>query len=195
MTCPLTTLMSLSTCPLPSALPLVPKLGAPPSCARHGSESHHLNARLVLATTGLHLAQFRHRHRPLAQAIDYAELFIYDEAQQEAVLGDVAILGALPRKCLVLRLATLSRPLALGLDGLRRRSERSLTGSLYIFAPHASLSCHSSSAPSCWMICPLGQVLIALGLAAGAPWAPPQPAMTRSWPGPSRPSIQGKHLD
>ena len=53
---------------------------------------------------GLHLAQFRHRHRPLAQAVDYAELFIYDEAQQEAALGDVAILGALPRKCLVLRL-------------------------------------------------------------------------------------------
>ena len=62
------------------------------------------NAKLVLATTGLHLAQFRQQHRPLANAVDYAELFIYDEAQQEAALSDLAILGALPRKCLVLRL-------------------------------------------------------------------------------------------
>ena len=36
--------------------------------------------------------------------MDYADLFIYDEAQQEAALSDLAILGALPRKCLVLRL-------------------------------------------------------------------------------------------
>ena len=62
------------------------------------------NAKLVLATTGLHLAQFRQQHRPLAKAVDYADLFIYDEAQQEAALSDLAILGALPRKCLVLRL-------------------------------------------------------------------------------------------
>ena len=62
------------------------------------------NARLVLATTGLHLAQFRHKNRPLANAGDYAELFIYDEAQQESALSDAAILGALPRKCLLLRL-------------------------------------------------------------------------------------------
>ena len=62
------------------------------------------NAKLVLATTGVHLAQFRHRHRPLAKAVDYAELFIYDEAQQEASVSNVTILGALPRKCLVLRL-------------------------------------------------------------------------------------------
>ena len=62
------------------------------------------NAKLVLATTGLHLAQFRQPHRPLAKAVDYADLFIYDEAQQEAALSDLAILGALPRKCLVLRL-------------------------------------------------------------------------------------------
>ena len=61
------------------------------------------HARIVLATTGLHLAQFRHKHRPLAKAVDYAELFIYDEAQQEAALSDIAILGALPRKCLLLR--------------------------------------------------------------------------------------------
>ena len=60
------------------------------------------NARLVLATTGLHLAQFRHKHRPLAKAVDYAEIFIYDEAQQEAALSDIAILGALPRQCLLL---------------------------------------------------------------------------------------------
>ena len=62
------------------------------------------NAKLVLATTGLHLAQFRQPHRPLAKAVDYADLFIYDEAQQEAALSDLAILGALSRKCLVLRL-------------------------------------------------------------------------------------------
>ena len=62
------------------------------------------HAKLVLATTGLHLAQFRHKHRPLAKAVDYADIFIYDEAQQEAALSDLAILGALPRKCLVLRL-------------------------------------------------------------------------------------------
>ena len=62
------------------------------------------HAKLVLATTGLHLAQFRHKHRPLAKAVDYAGIFIYDEAQQEAALSDLAILGALPRKCLILRL-------------------------------------------------------------------------------------------
>ena len=62
------------------------------------------HANLVLATTGLHLAQFRDKHRPLAKTVDYADLFIYDEAQQEAALSDIAILGALPRKCLVLRL-------------------------------------------------------------------------------------------
>ena len=62
------------------------------------------HAKLVLATTGLHLAQFRQPHRPLAKAVDYADLFICDEAQQEAALSDPAILGPLPRKCLVLRL-------------------------------------------------------------------------------------------
>ena len=46
------------------------------------------HAKLVLATTGLHLAQFRHKYRPLAKT-DYAELFIYDEAQQEASLSDL----------------------------------------------------------------------------------------------------------
>ena len=58
-----------------------------------------LNARLVLATTGLHLAQFCHKHRPLAKAVDYAEIFIYDEAQQE-----VSGLGGLSKKsalCLI----------------------------------------------------------------------------------------------
>ena len=75
-----------------------------PLDARDSDRNHTIwNARLVLATTGLHLAQFRHKHRPLAN-VDYAELFIYDEAQQEAALSDVAILGALPRKCLLLRL-------------------------------------------------------------------------------------------
>ena len=62
------------------------------------------HAKLVLATKRLHLAQFRQPHRPLAKAVDYADLFIYDEAQQEAALSDLAILGALPHKCLVLRL-------------------------------------------------------------------------------------------
>ena len=61
------------------------------------------HAKPVLATTGLHLAQFRHKHRPFAKAVDYADLFIYEEAQQEAALSDLAMLGALPRKCLVLR--------------------------------------------------------------------------------------------
>ena len=53
------------------------------------------HAKLVLATTGLHLAQFRQPHRPLAKAVDYAHLFIYDEAQQQGALSDLAILGAL----------------------------------------------------------------------------------------------------
>ena len=76
-----------------------------PLDARDSDRNHTIwNARLVLATTGLHLAQFRHKHRPLAKAVDYAELFIYDETQQEAALSDIAILEALPRKCLLLRL-------------------------------------------------------------------------------------------
>ena len=45
------------------------------------------NAKLVLATTGLHLAQFRQQYRPLAKAVDYADPFICDEAQQEAALS------------------------------------------------------------------------------------------------------------
>ena len=61
------------------------------------------HAKLVLATTGLHLAQFRQPHRPLAKVMDYADLFIHDEAQQEAALSDLASLE-LSRKCLVLRL-------------------------------------------------------------------------------------------
>ena len=73
--------------------------------ARDRDDNHTVfNAKLILATTGLHLAQFRHRHRPLEKAVDYAELLIHDEAQQEASMSDVTILGALPRKCLVLRL-------------------------------------------------------------------------------------------
>ena len=76
-----------------------------PLDARDSDRNHTIwNARLVLATAGLHLAQFKHKRRPLAKAVDYAELFIYDEAQQEAALSDIAILGALPRKCLLLRL-------------------------------------------------------------------------------------------
>ena len=76
-----------------------------PLDARDSDHNHTIwHARIVLATSGLHLAQFRHKHRPLAKAVDYAELFIYDEAQQEAALSDIAILGALPRKCLLLRL-------------------------------------------------------------------------------------------
>ena len=75
-----------------------------PLDARDSDRNHTIwHARIVLATTGLHLAQFRHKHRPLAKAVDYAELFIHDEAQQEVAL-DIAILGALPRKCLLLRL-------------------------------------------------------------------------------------------
>ena len=71
------------------------------------------SVKLVLATTGLHLAQFRHKHRLLTKAVDYADIFIYDEAQQEATLGDLTILGALSRKCLVLR------QLALGIRAAR----------------------------------------------------------------------------
>ena len=55
-------------------------------------------AKLVLAT-GLHLSQFRHDH-PLGEAVECAELFICGEAQEEASVSDVAILGALRRKCL-----------------------------------------------------------------------------------------------
>ena len=45
------------------------------------------HAKLVLATTGLHLAQFRQQHRLLAKTVDYANLFTYNEAQQEAALS------------------------------------------------------------------------------------------------------------
>ena len=96
--------------PLPS--------GSSPGPSRAPLPAHHLMRVILTAIirsgmrglssrlyTGLHLAQFRHKHRPLAKvAVDYAELFIYDEAQQEAALSDIAILGALPRKCLLLRL-------------------------------------------------------------------------------------------
>ena len=75
------------------------------------------NARLVLAT-GLHLA-------PLQES-SYAEVFIYDEAPQESALSDVAILDALPRNCLLMRLADVARKvgrasdhLALGIRSVR----------------------------------------------------------------------------
>ena len=63
--------------------------------ARDRDDNHTVfNAKLILATTGLHLAQFRHRHRPLEKAVDCAELVICDEVQQEASMSDVTILGA-----------------------------------------------------------------------------------------------------
>ena len=58
-----------------------------------------------LRRLSFHLAQFCHKYRLLAQAVDYVHIFIYDEAQQEAALSDLAILGALSRKCFVLHLS------------------------------------------------------------------------------------------
>ena len=52
--------------------------------------------------------------------VDYADLFICDEAQQEAALSDLAILGALPRKCLVLRLGDRSGAPAILHGGLEQ---------------------------------------------------------------------------
>ena len=76
------------------------------SCTRRGSSCGRKGWRddRMPKASSSDTAQFRHKHRPLAKAVDYAELFIYDEAQQEAALSDIAILGALPRKCLLLRL-------------------------------------------------------------------------------------------
>ena len=65
------------------------------------------------------------KHRPLAKAVDHAKIFIYDEAQQEAALSDIAIVGALPRKCLFLRLGDLRR----------RQAARSLSASSKKFVP------------------------------------------------------------
>ena len=69
------------------------------------------NAKLVLATTGLHLAQFRQPHRPLAKAVDYADLFIYDEAQQELPSVILPSLGPFPANVWCSVLVTLSKPL------------------------------------------------------------------------------------
>ena len=90
---------------------------------RDTDKNHQIwHAKLVLATTGLHLAQFRQPRRPLAKAgVDYADLFIYDEAQQEAALSDLATLGALPRKCLVLRLGDPKQSGGTGPSDLARR--------------------------------------------------------------------------
>ena len=70
----------------------------------------------------------------LAKAVDYAELFIYDEAQQEAALSDIAILGALPRKCLLLPLPQTAR-------GGDPRAPRGLWAHpfLGVCAPHVAL--------------------------------------------------------
>ena len=64
----------------------------------------------------------------MAKAVDY-ELFIYDEAQQEAAISDIAILGALPRKCLLLRL---------GLTGLSVASQDQL---LHLVSPGRFVFC------------------------------------------------------
>ena len=116
------------------------------------------HAKLVLATTGLHLAQFRHKHRPLAKAVDYADIFIYNEAQQEAALSDLAILRALPRKCLILRLGdpkqTSGGTGPSDLAGkVRLISDQLALG----IVPSAGRICHrcfpSYSNRFCWMTC------------------------------------------
>ena len=104
-------------------------LGQHPLGCSDSDRNHTIwNARLVLATTSLHLAQFRHKHRLLAKVVDYAEIFIHDKAQQEAVLSDIAILGALPHKCLLLRLGD-PIEVAPSLDGSSNKSALCLTGS------------------------------------------------------------------
>ena len=108
-----------------------------PLDARDTDKNQHVwHAKLVLATTGLHLAQFRHKHRPLAKAVDYADIFIYDDAQQEAALSDLAILGALPRKCLVLRPS--KPPVAQGPVISHAKSGTSLTNLRLGSVPRAS---------------------------------------------------------
>ena len=122
--------------------------------ARDADKNPHIwNAKLIMATTGLHLAQFQHKYRPLAKAVDYAELFIYDEAQQEAALSDLAILGALPRKCLVLRLGDPKQTSGgTGPSELARQvrliSDQLALGIRAPRTPYLPQACRSSSSPS-----------------------------------------------
>ena len=107
-------------------------------CARLRPQSHYLECATCPCHHRAALAQFRHKHRPLAKAVDYAEIFIYDEAQQEAALSDIAILGVLSRKCLLLRLGVFfSGPQAApGLGGSPKKFAPCVMGS-----PSASSSC------------------------------------------------------
>ena len=118
-----------------------------PLDARDSDRNHTIwNARLVLATTGLHLAQFRHKHRPLAKAVDYAELFIYDEAQQEAALSDIAILGPCPASVSSSALVILAKPQeARGRGGLPRRCVPCLMSLPLVFALRASPTAGTAS--------------------------------------------------
>ena len=127
-----------------------------PLDARDSDRNHSIwNARLVLAATGLHLAQFRHKHRPLAKAVDYAEIFIYDETQQEAALRDIAILGALPRKCLLLRLGDLQQTSGGTGPGRLAQEVRAVSdGSHWASARHVDL-CYRKSCPSLCRHCSL----------------------------------------
>ena len=96
-----------------------------PSDARDTDKNQHVwHAKLVLATTGLHLAQFRHKHRPLAKAVDYADIFIYDEAQQEAALSDLGdpkqTSGGTGSSDLARQVRHISGQLALGIRAARK---------------------------------------------------------------------------
>ena len=149
-----------------------------PLDARDSDRNHTIwHARIVLATSGLHLAQFRHNHRPLAKAVDYAELFIYDEAQQEAALSDIAILGALPRKCLLLRLGDPRQTSGGTGPGRLAQEVRAVSDELALGIGHrASPSCRKNCLASCrtssLMTSRLGQ---SSSRWWSSPW-PPRPA-------------------
>ena len=69
------------------------------------------NAKLVLATTGLHLAQFRQQHRPLAKAVDYADLFITTKHSKKLLSVIWLSLGRSPASVQCSALVTSSKPL------------------------------------------------------------------------------------
>ena len=59
---------------------------------------------MTLATTGLLYSQHGPQHRPLHNALERPVILIYDEAQLDSSIGDLAMLNILPSKCLLIRL-------------------------------------------------------------------------------------------
>ena len=122
----------------------------------------------------------------LAKAVDYAELFIYDEAQQEAALSDIAILEPCPASVSPSALVVPDKPQeALGRGALPRRCEQCLMSLPLVFALRACHICRRN----CLTLCRCSSLMtFRLGLCLSLlRQAPPWGGRAAQWWSPLRP--------